>query len=108
MRRLCATLIAGMIGLSAQGWANPSLLHVDMPYVQARKLLLLHHWSPTNYAHDSMAYKEGDDFLRSDFLKRGASEVGACSAREWANASRCGRKGGVSSWWNREMKVSSR
>lgn len=81
MYKLLAIVLCGMIGLSTRSWADPSLLRVDMPYMQARQLLLSQHWSPTNYAHESESntdMKNDDDFLRSDFLKRGAPEVGAC------------------------------
>jgi hypothetical protein len=72
---LLATLVFGQ-----HTAAEATQLTLGMPYMKARDVLLSAGWSPTGYAEAgvSSGEKELDDALRSDFLKRGAPEVGAC------------------------------
>jgi hypothetical protein len=82
MPKYFAALFFSVFGIAPQSWAGESLLHVDMPYVEARKTLRAHNWSPTDYAHRDMSVTDNaaemDDTLRSPFVSRGAPEVGAC------------------------------
>ena len=80
MARLSAPLLVMLAVLASPALAEAPFLHVDMPYMRARHLLLLRHWMPTNAAHDDMPDQEGDDFQRQDFVRRGAGEVGPALA----------------------------
>jgi len=76
---LTAVLIA-MLASSQCAIAQTVRLTIGMPYMKARALLLSSGWTPTTYAEagNSTWEQQQDDYLRSDFIQRGATEVGAC------------------------------
>ena len=78
--------VAGLVGaifvssLLVPAHAKP--VREEMPYFEARKLLLAEGWKPTDYAIENDAptpeAKALDETLRAEWVALGAREVGGC------------------------------
>ncbi len=97
MRRTIGGALFAMVVMDCPCLGAETLrLAVGMTYIEARRELSASGWTPTNYAtaeYETDGAKDLDNVLRSEFLKRGAPEVGSCFPTGMAQCFGIWRKG---------------